>query len=59
MVRTSVSGEQLYPSARELFRAGQTSPDPRPRRIALVWLLAGMLAAVVARRLLFWIDHNV
>jgi hypothetical protein len=59
MVTTTVSGEELYPSARNLFRPAQKPLDPRPRRIALAWLLAGMLAAVLGRRLLTWIDRNV
>lgn len=59
MVTTTVTGEELYPSARGLFRPAQKSPDSRHRRIALAWLLAGMLAAVLGRRILSWIDHNV
>lgn len=59
MVTTTVSGEELYPSARSLFRPAQKAPDPLARRIALAWLLAGMLAAVLGRRILSWIDHNV
>jgi len=59
IVTTTVSGAELYPSARDLFRRAQKSLDSRPRRIALAWILAGALAAVLGRRILSWIDHNV
>lgn len=53
-----VTGEDLYPSARGLFRPGRETLDQQPHR-TLAWLLAGVIAAVLGRRLLYWIDRNV
>jgi hypothetical protein len=57
MATRTASAEELYPSARELFRP--EAPRPRPRRPALAWLVAGALAAVLGRRLLHWLDRNL
>lgn len=56
MATQPVSVQDLYPSARRLF---ETPERPRARRISLVWLLAGAVAALLGQRLLSWLDHNV
>lgn len=59
IVTERVSARDLYPSASELFEpARRPTPGRRPRR-ALLWLLTGILAGVVGRRLLAWIDRNL
>lgn len=59
IVTEKVSARDLYPSASELFEpARRPTPGHRPPR-ALLWLLAGILAGVVGRRLLAWIDRNL
>jgi len=62
-VRTPVetgmaSAQDLYPSAGALFGAGN-GRKPRPKGAALLWLLAGALAALFGRRLLAWFDRNL
>lgn len=52
MVTTTVSGDELYPSAQRSFDLG-------PRRIALAWILTGILAAILGRHILSWIDYNL
>ena len=59
MVTEKVSAQDLYPSASELFRPAEEAKHPRSRRLALTWLLAGALAALVGRRILAWIDRNI
>lgn len=58
MVTEKVSVQDLYPSASELFRPAEPS-HPRSPGLALTWLLAGALAALVGRRILAWIDRNI
>ncbi|HEU5298553.1 MAG TPA: hypothetical protein VFW08_03570 [bacterium] len=63
IVTEKVSARDLYPSASELFEparrpARRPTPGHRPPR-ALLWLLTGILAGVVGRRLLAWIDRNL
>lgn len=59
MVTEKVSAQDLYPSASELFRPAGKTKDTRARRLALTWLLAGALVALVGRRILGWIDRNI
>lgn len=59
IVTEKVSARDLYPSASELFEpARRPTRGRRPPR-ALLWLLTGILAGVVGRRLLAWIDRNL
>jgi len=53
-----VSAQDLYPSAGALFRP-EPGGKPRARGLALAWILAGALAALVGRRLLAWLDRNI
>jgi hypothetical protein len=45
-------------SVRDLYPARRPTPPDR-RRLALAWLLAGVLTAIVGRRLLAWADRNL
>jgi len=58
-VRSSAAAQDLYPSASEVFRPAGKTKDTRARRLALTWLLAGALVALVGRRILAWIDRNI
>lgn len=59
MATEKVSVRDLYPSASELFQPARRPTPPDRRRLALAWLLAGALAALVGRRILTWMDRNI
>lgn len=58
MVRERVNIQDLFPAARELFKPDQKR---RPRLwIRLVgWILAGLAATLLGRRILSWFDRNL
>lgn len=57
-MQDAVQVEELYPSAIELFHM----PAARPAHPVLplfAWVVAGALAALLGRQVLYWADHNI
>jgi len=58
VTQESVLVEELYPSAREMFAPPVSLPVPRALPL-FAWVVAGALAALLGRHLLYWADHNI
>lgn len=58
VMQEAVQVEELYPSASELFQvpAARLAPPVLP---LFAWVVAGALAALLGRQLLYWADHNI
>lgn len=50
--------EELYPSAIELFRVPAARSAHRVLPL-FAWVVAGALAALLGRQVLYWADHNI
>ena len=58
MVQDPVRIEYLFPTAKGLFQV-QDAKVERPALPLFAWVVAGALAALLGRQLLYWADHNI
>ncbi len=58
MVQDLARLEDLFPSARGLFQERNIKVAP-PALPMFAWVVAGALAALLGRQLLYWADHNI
>ncbi len=58
MVQDLARLEDLFPSARGLFQERNIKVVP-PALPMFAWVVAGALAALLGRQLLYWADHNI
>jgi len=58
VVQDPVRIEELFPSAEALFRkpAARVPPAAMP---LFAWVVAGALAVLLGRHLLYWADRNI